>query len=195
MRSLFSLPLLWCLPLAAAAGEPQFIGGVFDPPREAPDFSLAASDGNELRLSDYRGKVVLLGFGFTSCPEVCPTTLAVLAMARDKLGDDAGEVQVLYVTVDPDTDTPERMRDYLRGFDESFLGATGTAEQLDAVRRDYGVIANRIPHGVSEGKGYTYAHSSYVYLIDRSGRIRALMPYGHKPEDFAHDLRLLIEEQ
>ena len=191
MRSLLSLPLLVCLSLAAAAGESRFIGGVFDPPRDAPAFSLTASDGTELRLSEYRGKVVLLGFGFTSCPEVCPTTLAVLAMARDKLGDDAGEVQVLYVTVDPDTDTPERMRHYLRGFDESFVGATGTAEQLDAVRREYGVIANRIP----QGAGYTYAHSSYVYFIDRAGRIRALMPYGHKPEDFAHDMRLLIEEQ
>lgn len=179
------------LPLAATEGDDaQFISGVFNPPRDAPELLLTASDGAELRLSDYRGKVVVLGFGFTSCPEICPTTLFVLAQARRKLGDDAGEMQVVYITVDPDTDTPERMRDYLRGFDSSFIGGTGTEEQLNAIRSEYGIIASRKP----QGSGFTYAHSSYTYLIDRDGRIRALMPYGHKPDDYVHDLRILIHE-
>jgi len=187
------LALLCCLslPLAAAGGEDaQFIGGVFDPPRDAPALELTASDGSELRLSDYRGKVVVLGFGFTSCPDVCPTTLGVLAQARRKLGDDSEELQVVYVTVDPATDTPERMRNYLRGFDESFIGGTGTEEQLEAIRREYGIMASREP----QGPGYTYAHSSYTYLIDRQGRLRALMPYGHRPDDYVHDLRILMQE-
>ena len=186
--------LLLCflsLPLAAATGDEEgFIGGVFDPPREAPPLTLTASDGSELRLSDYRGKVVVLGFGFTSCPDVCPTTLGVLAQARRKLGEDADRMQVVYITVDPATDTPERMHNYLRGFDESFIGGTGTEEQLDAIRREYGIIASRKP----QGSGFTYAHSSYTYLIDRDGRIRALMPYGHKPDDYVHDLRILMQE-
>jgi protein SCO1/2 len=190
-RPLASLCFLLLPLVVLSADDAQFIGGVFDPPREAPAISLTASDGSELKLSDYRGKVVVLGFGFTSCPEVCPTTLGMLAQARRKLGDDAGEMQVVYITVDPETDTPERMRDYLRRFDESFVGGTGTEAQLDAVRREYGVIASRKP----QGSGYTYAHSSYVYLIDRDGLIRALMPYGHKPADFVHDIRLLIDER
>lgn len=191
LRTVLTL-LLSVLPLAAAAdGATQFIGGVFDPPRDAPELGLTASDGSELRLADYRGKIVILGFGFTSCPEVCPTTLAVLAQARHKLGADADALQVVYVTVDPATDTPDRMRDYLRGFDASFIGGTGPEETLEAVRREYGVIASRKP----QGSGYTYAHSSYTYLIDRTGRIRALMPYGHKADDFVHDIRILIGEE
>jgi protein SCO1 len=182
---------LFLLPTGRAAEEPQaFRGGVFDPPRDAPDLALDASDGTELNLSGYQGKVVVLGFGFTSCPEICPTTLAVLAAARRKLEADAGELQVIYITVDPETDTPERMRSYLGGFDASFVGGTGTEAELEAVRREYGVIASREPAGT----GYSYAHSSYTYLIDRAGRIRALMPYGASAEDFVHDVRILIAE-
>jgi protein SCO1 len=187
------LPFL-CLFLVVtgrAAEEPQaFRGGVFDPPRDAPELALDASDGTELDLSGYRGKVVVLGFGFTSCPEICPTTLAVLAAARRQLEADADELQVVYITVDPETDTPERMRSYLGGFDASFVGGTGTEAELEAVRREYGVIADRKPLG----SGYSYAHSSYTYLIDRAGRIRALMPYGASAEDFVHDIRILIGE-
>lgn len=190
--SLLALSLL-SLPVSAAEST-EFIAGVFDPPREAPAVSLASSEGSELQLSDYRGRIVVLYFGFTSCPEVCPTTLGMLATALRRLGEDAGEVQVVYITVDPETDTPERMRDYLRGFDESFIGATGSGPALEAVRREYGVIASREPLDSGTGSGTTYAHSAYTYLIDRDGRIRALMPYGHKPDDFVHDLRILIGE-
>ncbi len=186
---LFCLLLLSAGP-SAGQGAP-FIGGVFDPPRDAPELALDGSDGRALRLADYRGKIIVLGFGFTSCPEICPTTLAVLAEARRKLAADAAELQVIYVTVDPETDTPERMRQYLAGFDASFVGGTGTEEALEAVRRDYGVIASR----KAAGTGYSYAHSSYTYLIDRAGRIRALMPYGHSAEDFLHDIHILMEEQ
>jgi protein SCO1 len=192
MNRILPFLCLSLLPVGLAAEEARaFKGGVFDPPRDAPELALDASDGTELNLSGYRGKVVVLGFGFTSCPEICPTTLAVLAAARRKLEADADELQVIYITVDPQTDTPERMRSYLGGFDASFIGGTGTEAELEAVRREYGVIASRKPAGA----GYSYAHSSYTYLIDRAGRIRALMPYGHSVEDFVHDLRILIEEQ
>jgi protein SCO1/2 len=174
-----------CASAAVAAGDAGFIAGVFEPPRAAPELGLRGSDGKELRLDRYRGKVVIVGFGFTSCPDVCPTTLAALAGARKKLGADAEGVQVVYITVDPERDDAERMREYLRTFDPTFIGGTGTAEQLAAVRESYGIAVGKQP-------GSGFSHSSFTYLIDREGRIRALMPYGHGSDDYAHDVRLLL---
>ena len=175
---------------AAGAGAPELKAGTFSPPRAAPDFSLQGSDGQPLNLSRYRGKVVALGFGFTFCPSVCPTTLATLAQARRKLGSSAADVQVVYVTVDPERDNAARMKEYLAAFDPTFVGGTGTAERLAAVRKDYGVFAEK----KGNGKDYQVAHSSFTYLIDRSGSLRALMPYGQGPDDYAHDLRILLNE-
>ena len=175
---------------SAAADRPALKAGVFEPPRAAPAFALDASGGGQLDLATYRGKVVLLGFGFTSCPEVCPTTLAVLAQARKRLGPQADRVQVVYVTVDPERDSAERMRAYLHGFDPTFVGGTGTPQQLADVRKHYGVMAERKPVGDS----YSVGHSSSVYLIDAKGLLRAMMPYGRSPEDYVHDLRALLSE-
>jgi protein SCO1/2 len=130
--------------------------------------------------------VVVLGFGFSSCPEVCPTTLAALAGARKKLGADAERMQVVYVTVDPGRDDAERLRAFLGRFDPTFVGGTGTVEQLAAVRESYGILVGKAP-------GDSISHSSFTYLIDRDGRIRALMPYGHSSDDYAHDVRLLLD--
>ncbi|WP_206606524.1 SCO family protein [Steroidobacter cummioxidans] len=175
---------------ALAADRPAFKAGVFEPPRAAPELSLQASSGGELSLANYRGKVVLLGFGFTSCPEVCPTTLATLAQARKRLGAQGEQLQVVYVTVDPERDSAERMRAYLGGFDRTFIGGTGTPAQLEAVRKNYGVMADRKPLGNS----YTVGHSSSVYLIDRQGLLRGMMPYGRLPDDYVHDVRALLSE-
>jgi len=172
---------------AGAADDASFRAGVFDPPRVAPDFSLQGSDGTELQLTRYRGKVVVLGFGFSSCPDVCPTTLSTLARSREKLGAEAGDVQVVYITVDPERDDAKRLREYLGAFDETFVGGTGTPEQLADVRSAYGIEAKRIPD-----TPYAFAHSSYTYLIDREGSLRALMPYGKGPDDYVHDLEILL---
>lgn len=186
----FPLLMLFTALAAAAAHAAELKAGVFTPPRMAPDFSLTGSDGSELKLSQYRGKVVLLGFGFSSCAEVCPITLHTLAQARKKLGADADKVQVIYITVDPERDDAARMKKYLSGFDPAFIGGTGTEEQLAAVRKNYGVQASKktYPDG-----SYIYAHSSSTYLIDPAGRLRALMPYGRSPEDYVHDVRLLLK--
>jgi protein SCO1/2 len=173
---------------AGASDDPKLKAGVFEPPRAAPDFSLQGSDGKELKLSRYRGKVVILEFGFTSCPDVCPTTLAALAQARKRLVADGKDVQVLYVTVDPERDDAAQMRKYLANFDPSFVGGTGTAEQLEAVQKEYGIAAKR----VSAGNGYAFDHSSFTYLIDGAGKLRALMPYGHAPADYVHDVKVLL---
>jgi protein SCO1/2 len=172
--------------LANGNGSPAgaLKAGEFDPPRVAPDFSLASSKGGTLKLSAYRGKVVLMAFGFTSCPEVCPTTLATLAAARKQLGAAATGVQVVYITVDAERDTARQMRGYLDAFDPSFVGGTGSEAQLAAVRKAYGVNSRKVGAG--------FAHFSSVFLIDRQGRIRGMMPYDHSPADFAHDARLLL---
>ena len=161
--------------------------GVFDPARPAPEFSLHGSDGGEVALARYRGKVVLMAFGYTSCVAVCPITLATLAEARKRLGPAAGAVQVIFVTVDPERDDAAHMKDFLAEFDPSFVGATGTPDALAAVRQNYGVTA--IKHGT--GDDYVMDHSSSIYLIDRAGKLRGLMPYGHDADDFVHDIKLL----
>jgi protein SCO1/2 len=194
VRSLHNLAvgtlLSICVAVTCAATPAAFKAGVFDPPRQAPDFLLQGSDGHELDLDRYRGKVVLLAFGYSSCTAVCPITLNTFAQALRKLGPAASAVQVVYVTVDPERDTPARLKKFLGAFDPTFVGATGTEKQLEQVRKDYGVSAQKIP----DGDTYSYAHSSFTYLLDRNGRIRALMPYGHSPDDFVNDLNILLRE-
>jgi protein SCO1 len=183
----FMVCVALCAPAHAAEAD-ALKAGVFDPARQAPDFSVRGSDGTPLTLSSYRGKVVLLGFGYTSCPNVCPATLAVLAQARRKLGTLGSQVQVIYLTVDPERDNAERLKQYLAAFDPSFVGGTGTAAEMAAVRSNYGVTAEK--HGT--GSDYAVAHSSFVYLIARDGKLRALMPFGHKADDYVHDVSMLL---
>jgi len=192
MHSALRLLLLLLFTAAVrATDETALKAGVFSPPRQAPDFCLSGSNGSELKLRSYRGKVVIVAFGFTSCPDVCPITLATLAQARKKLGVQGKELQVVYITVDPERDDAERMRTYLASFDPTFIGGTGKAERLAAVRKEYGITATR----QALGNSYLYAHSSFTYLIDREGKLRALMPYGHSADDYVHDLRILLAKQ
>jgi protein SCO1/2 len=184
-------PLLACLLLTAAGHAAESEGlkaGVFNPAREAPDFSVRGSDGTALNLSRYRGKVVVLGFGYTSCPNVCPATLAVLAQAHRNLGTLGSQVQIIYLTVDPERDTAERLKQYLAAFDSTFMGGTGSAAEMATVRSSYGVTAEK--HGT--GSDYAVAHSSFIYLITRDGKLRALMPFGHKADDYVHDISILL---
>jgi protein SCO1 len=183
--------LLACMLLSVAtqAADVEVLkAGIFNPPREAPDFSVLGSDGAPLVLSHYRSKVVVLAFGYTSCPNVCPVTLAVLAQAHRKLGAQGSQVQFIYLTVDPERDSAERLRQYLAAFDSTFVGGTGTALQMAAVRKSYGVTAEK----VGTGTDYAVAHSSFVYLITREGKLRALMPFGHKADDYVHDISMLL---
>lgn len=192
-RAFALLPLLLLVTTAvSAADNATFKAGVFNPPRQAPDFALRGSDGSELRLGRYRGKVVVLAFGFTHCPEICPTTLATLVEARRKLGAAADDVRIVFVTVDPERDDVARMKTYLASFDPTFVGATGTDEQLAAVRQGYGVVSEKKRSLFGET---WFAHSSFTVLIDRAGDLRALMPYGRAPDDYVHDVRLLLGER
>jgi len=190
MRLLFAA-LLLCA--AGAQAAPALKSGTFSPARPAPEIAQQAADGSAFRLSALRGKVVVLAFGFTHCPAVCPASLATLAAARQKLGAQGARLQVVFVSVDPERDTPARLKSYLAQFDRSFIGLTGTPEQMAAIRKDYGIAATRLPAPAGQD-GYTMGHSSYLYFIDRKGMLRALMPFGRPADEVAHDATLLLAE-
>ncbi len=174
---------------AQPPAAPVMKAGMLSPVMPAPAIALEGTDGKPLTLERFRGKVILLAFGFSSCAEVCPVTLATLAGARRKLGTDAAHVQVVYVTVDPERDDAARMRKYLGTFDETFIGGVGTPAQIEAAQRSFGVSSKKIQY--PDG-GYNVGHSSSIYMIDRAGGLRAVMPYGRKADDFVHDLKILL---
>jgi protein SCO1 len=185
--------LLGLLGVAAFAGaaEPQALkAGVLTPVMAAPEIALSGTDGKPLNLARFRGKVVLLAFGFSNCGEVCPITLATLAGARKKLGADAArDVQVVYVTVDPERDTAAQMKKFLGSFDATFVGGVGTRAEIDVAQAKYGISSSK---NMNADGSYTIGHSSSIYLIDRAGGLRAVMPYGHPADDFVHDLKILL---
>jgi protein SCO1 len=182
--------LLLCASVAFAEAAPGTLkAGVLSPVMPAPEIRLQGTDGKPLNLARFRGKVVLLAFGFSNCGEVCPITLATLAGARKKLGPQAADVQVVYVTVDPERDNAAQMKLYLGNFDPTFIGGVGTRAEIDTAQKSFGVSSTKIP---ATGGGYTIGHSSSIYLIDRAGGLHAVMPYGHPVDDFVHDLKLLL---
>jgi protein SCO1/2 len=176
---------------ACAADAPRLKAGVFDPPRDAPAISMRAVDGKPFSLEQHRGKMVVLVFGYTACGDVCPVTAGMLATARRKLGARADKLQVVFISVDPERDTPQALKEYLAKFDPGFIGITGTAQQMAAIRNAYGIQAKSHPLG--KGKNdYVISHSTFLYLIDPQGKLRALMPFGHSPADIVHDFDVLV---
>jgi protein SCO1/2 len=192
------LPLLLAVSLAQAevpkpapvAAAPALKAGVLSPVMTAPPLTLQGTDGQPIDLARFKGKVVLVAFGFSNCGEVCPITLATLAGARKKLGAEAArDVQVVYVTVDPERDTEALMKKYLASFDPTFIGGVGTRAQIDAAQTSWGISSSKT---VAADGSYTIGHSSSIYMIDRKGGLHAVMPYGHPSDDFVHDLRILL---
>ena len=160
----------------------------------AQEFELTRDNGNRFRLSETRGKAVLLFFGYTSCPDVCPTTLAELKQALEKLGDEkAKQVQVLFVTVDPERDTPERVQEYVDHFNPNFIGLSGGESELAQVWHDYGVF-REIVEGTSAA-GYIVNHTARVTLIDKDGNMRVSFAFETPVEDIVHDLDLLLKSE
>ncbi len=153
----------------------------------AAEFDLTAQNGTRIRLSDFRGKLVLLYFGYTHCPGVCPTTLAEIDQALKTLDPQrASHVQLMMVSVDPERDSPERLRAYLPHFNPTFLGLTGTPKEIAAVAQRYGIYYKK---GEPEpGGGYFVDHTSVVIVIDPAGRVRLLFPFGTTAKDMASDL-------
>jgi len=155
------------------------------------EFSLADANGKTRTLSEFRGKVVVVNFGYTQCPDVCPTTLSDFASALRKLGPDAKDVQVLFVTIDPKRDTPELLRQYVPAFDPTFIGLRGDERTTEQVEKDFKVYAKA--DAPKEGtSNYTVQHSAQSFVFDRSGKVRLVIGYKLEPEKIAADLKVLL---
>ena len=177
-------------------GKPASFRGTtyVEPYPVASDFELDRVDGSSFQLSEMRGENVLLFFGYTACPDVCPTTLAELNLALEKLTeDDANRVQVVFVTVDPERDTPDRAQTYVNHFNTSFIGLSGSESELTKIWADYGVF-REIVDG-SSAAGYLINHTARVTLIDGDGNLRVSFGFDTPVEDIVHDLKLILKEK
>jgi protein SCO1/2 len=151
-------------------------------------FALTDFNGQPRTLADYSGKVVMLYFGFVQCPDVCPTALTRAAAVKQQLGADAEKLQVIFVTVDPERDTPELLREYMAAFDPSFMALTGSAEQIKAAADEFRVYYKQVPTGST----YTMDHTALSYLFDPDGRIRVALRHEQTAEDYTADIRQLL---
>ncbi|MEN8235717.1 MAG: SCO family protein [Actinomycetota bacterium] len=166
-----------------------FHGQVIQSTQAAPSIELDSADGT-IRLSDYEGKVVVLYFGYTFCPDVCPITLAKLDRALEVIGDDAEDVQVIMVSVDPQRDTPEMLKEYVEHFNPTFLGVTGDLETIDRVATMYGVYYEA--EEGSEATGYLVNHTATVMVIDRDGYLKLVLPFEGTAEEVASDIAYFL---
>ncbi|MCS7206459.1 MAG: SCO family protein [Dehalococcoidia bacterium] len=185
------------LALQVRASPPYtFYGATFTPPHLAPDLALTDTEGNPFHLANFRNKVVLVFFGYTHCPDVCPATLVAVRQVLERLGGDAQRVQFVFVSVDPERDTPERLRTYVKGFDPRYIGLTGTPEQVALVANAYGVRYYK--EDIGSAGGYTVAHTAFVFVIDPAGRLRLAFPpfFGMQGDEIRYvvqDIRHLLK--
>ncbi len=174
-----------------ACGSPSFKGSPLDEPVAVSDFELTDHQGQRFRLSDQRGHVVLLFFGYTACPDVCPTTLATWRRVHEELGDDATRVRFVFITVDPERDTPERLGLHVTAFNPEFVGLTGSADELEAVYEAFGIFHQRdeLPESAL---GYVISHTATTFILDGEGVWRLRETYGTPAEDIVHDVKELL---
>jgi protein SCO1/2 len=185
-------------PLLAACGRgggeggppPQFKGIDITGADYARELALLDADGKSRTLADWRGKVLFVFFGFTQCPDVCPTSMVELATAKRNLGAEGDKVQGLFVTLDPERDTAAVLKAYVGNFDPSFVALRGTPEQTRDVAKHFKIFYAKVP-GKTEGS-YSIDHSTGAYLFDPKGRVRLVSRYGTGPAALEHDLRILI---
>lgn len=169
--------------------EPSYAynGGVFSPPVAAAPLNLTDTNGEPFTLDQVKGEVTLIYFGYTTCPDVCPTTLTDFQTVKDELGTDADRVNFMMVTLDPERDTETKLKEYLGFFDPDFIGLRGDKSQTEAFTKDYGIIVKRVEYPDSATK-YLLDHSALVYLIDPQGRLLLTFPYGTDPSLIAQDV-------
>jgi protein SCO1/2 len=156
----------------------------------ARDFQLIDHNGKPRTIADFKGKVVAIFFGYTRCPDACPTTMGELALVMKELGKDAERLQVLFITVDPERDTPEVLSRYVPAFHPSFLGLYGDAEATARTAKEFKIVYQKQP--LKDG-GYSVDHSAGSYLYDTSGRVRLFAQYGQGAQPLLHDIRLLLQ--
>jgi protein SCO1/2 len=194
MKILLRLLLLASLAISAGCqrGDPGFRSTDITGAEFGKDFSLVDHTGKRRSLADFRGKVVVVFFGFTHCPDVCPTTLAELSSAMKKIGAGADKVQVLLVTVDPERDTAAVLGPYVTAFDPRFLALRGSAEETAQVAKEFKVIYQKVAG--NKPQNYTMDHSAGTYVFDGQGRIRLYIGYGQGSEVFAEDISRLLKQ-
>ena len=173
---------------AGDAATPGFRGIDLTGAPYGRDFRLNDADGRERTLADYQGKAVLMYFGFVQCPDVCPTALIRAAKVKQLLGADGDKLQVIFITVDPERDTPEVIKSYTAAFDPSFIGLYGDAKRTRETADEFKVYFKQVPTGSS----YTIDHSALSYAFDPQGRLRLALRHEQTAEDYAHDLRQLL---
>ena len=176
---------------ACSESKPQFKSIDLTGADYAKDFQLADHNGQTRSLKDFRGKLVVLFFGYTQCPDVCPTTMAELAEAKKLMGPDGNKVQGIFVTVDPERDTAEVLKGYMANFDPTFLALRGTPEQVAGLAKDFKVYFKKV-----DGKtptSYTMDHSAASFVYDTQGRLRLYTRYGSGAQSLASDLQLLLK--
>jgi len=192
-------PCRWLLVLACAlvAGcgfdAPTFLSSDVTGTKFGRDFALTDHTGKPRTLADYRGKVVVLFFGYTQCPDVCPTTLSELAEVMKELGPEAKNVQVLFVTIDPERDTADLLAHYVPTFDPSFVGLYGDAEATARTAKEFKVVYQKQPGPTPQT--YSMDHSAGTFVFDQKGRLRLYVSYGQGAHVFLHDIRELLRTQ
>ncbi|HTH93845.1 MAG TPA: SCO family protein [Rhodocyclaceae bacterium] len=191
-RFLLACSLGLCAVLLSACGKPapNFNSTDVSGADWGRDFHLHDAAGQSRALADFKGKVVVLFFGYTQCPDVCPTTLSTAAAAMRLLGSDADKVQVIFVTLDPARDTPQVMAKYAPAFDPHFIGLLGNEEETAAVAKTFKVFYQKRPGATPDS--YTLDHTAASYAFDPQGRLRLYMKYGETPEQLAADIKLLL---
>ena len=158
----------------------------------ARDFSLTDTEGQRRSMADFKGRLTVIFFGFTQCPDVCPTTLQELAEVKKALGADGERLQGIFVTLDPERDTPEVLKAYMASFDPSFVALRGSAEETLAVAKQFKVFFAKVA-GKTEGS-YTLDHTAASFVFDTQGRVRLFTRYGSGPQALTHDIKLLLAE-
>jgi protein SCO1 len=177
--------------VACAESKPQFKAVDITGADYARDFQLTDHNGQARSIKDFQGKVAVMFFGFTQCPDVCPTSMAELAEARKLLGADGAKLQGLFVTVDPERDTPEVLKAYMGNFDPSFLALRPTPEQLPQLAKDFKIFYKKV-EGKTPGS-YTMDHTAASYVYDTQGRLRLYTRYGSGAQALADDVKLLLK--
>ena len=193
-RAVLSMFLLLAAILAGGCGQPdtrpQFKLTDLSGASFGRELNLLDHNGKPRTLADFRGKVVVIFFGFAQCPDICPTILSELAAVAKQLGQDAERMQVLFVTVDPERDTPEVLRQYVPSFDPRFLGLYGDAEATARVAKEFKIFYQKQPQ--KNAGNYSVDHSAGTYIIDRQGRLRLYARYGAGAPALLHDIRILL---
>lgn len=169
-----------------------FHGATISPPLPVPDFSLETSNGASFRLSDQKGKIVLLFFGYTSCPDVCPITLGTFKQVSDRLGADAQKIRFVMITADPERDTPDKVAAYAARFNPEFIGLSGSREKLEGVWQELGVFVEKQDSG--SAAGYLVSHTASVYVPDQNGNLLMTWPYGTSAIDMANDIAQILKQ-